>query len=384
MTLEPYTPGGLDRRTDSWTLVVEQVAILATRIADTELVPATLRGKPAAVAAVILYGREIGLPPMTALRTSYVVNGRVALAAETLRALVLAAGHDFRYEEATTARCIAAGRRKGSEDWQTVEWTQDLARKAGLGGPSWQKYPRQMLKARATAELCRDLFPDVIGGFEAVEELDDGTVTPAPDTTPRRTVRRTQTPAGGEPPSAHSPGNPADAAASVTRPDPPAGPELTAARQAAHAAGAIWRDQPPLPGEEEAEEATAPESNPPETPGPDATRDTGDWAISAPQLKKLHATLTDLGITNRELGLALLTRITERPVDSSKDLTRRESALVIDTLTRISAVPEMAEELRRIEATPNPAAELAGLFGEPPAPEEPPRPVDDIDTGELT
>ena len=215
--LEPYPAPGrdlLDRRTDSWIAVVEDVAVLAARIADTELVPAAIRGKPAAVAAVILYGREIGLQPMTALRTSYVVNGRVALAAETMRGLVLGAGHTLVYREATTARCIAAGQRRGQEAWQEVEWTLDQARRAGLTGQSWQRYPRQMLKARATAELCRDLFPDVIGGFSALEELDEAPADSTPTGPPKRTVVRRdptpepppETPAAAEPPPAAAAG----------------------------------------------------------------------------------------------------------------------------------------------------------------------------------
>lgn len=159
--------------TDSWTAVVADVGRLAGMIARTEFVPANYRGNEAAVAAAILYGREVGLPPMTSLREIYVLDGRPSLYAEAMRGLVVAAGHDFEYHESTGSTCTAAGRRAGSQAWHTVTWTIADARQAELIRPkgNWVKYPRAMLKARACAELCRDLFSDVLHGFAAVEEI---------------------------------------------------------------------------------------------------------------------------------------------------------------------------------------------------------------------
>lgn len=339
--LELYQPGALDRRTDSWTAVVEQVAVLAQRIADTELVPQAIRGKPAAVAAVILYGREIGLPPMTALRTSYVVNGRVALAAETMRGLVLAAGHTIVYREATSARCVAAGQRKGQEAWHEVEWTLDLARRAGIaGGKSWQNYPRQMLKARATAELCRDLFPDIIGGFSAVEELDDmppnGT-QPAP---PKRTVRREPAPELGtatpqEPP--HPP--------SAT----PTEPTLVEAISRVSEAGEV-----PLPGEDGYDDIGASTSENLENPGTKIDRDTDHFAMTKPQAAAMGALFHDLGLDDRDQALTLTGNIIGRSIDTRNDLTRGDYRALMDALNTIKASHDpaaMIDDLLHVDFT---------------------------------
>jgi hypothetical protein len=56
------------RNTDTWTDVLPAVGDLAGKIAATDFVPDAMRGKPAVVAAAILYGRELGMEPMTALR----------------------------------------------------------------------------------------------------------------------------------------------------------------------------------------------------------------------------------------------------------------------------------------------------------------------------
>ena len=180
--------------TDSWAQVVAAVGRLAGMIAYTEFVPASYRGNEAAVAAAILYGREVGLPPMTSLREIYVLDGRPALYAEAMRGLVLAEGHEFEYREATGATCTARARRRGSTKWAEVTWTLDDARRAELIRPrsNWQKYPRAMLKARATAELCRDLFSDVLHGSGPSRRSPTRphSATPSPRSRARRPTRR--------------------------------------------------------------------------------------------------------------------------------------------------------------------------------------------------
>lgn len=183
--LEPISPPD----TDSWTGMLVSVAQLAERIAETDFVPQAMRGSAAAVTAAILYGREVGLPPMTALTQVYVYDGRPALYAEAMRALVLAAGHELEIRQATGASVTVAGRRRGSDRWQEVVWNLDMARAAGLvrDRSGWSKFPRAMLVAKATAELCRQLFPDVIHGFRAMEDLSnepDATVRVADEDQP--------------------------------------------------------------------------------------------------------------------------------------------------------------------------------------------------------
>jgi hypothetical protein len=69
--------------------------------------------------------------------------------------------------------------------------------------------------------------------------------------------------------------------------------------------------------------------------------------VSKPQLAKIHAQLTDLGITDRENGLAILTDYAEReePLESSKDLTKAEASKVIKRLDEDiqAAVPSLNE-----------------------------------------
>lgn len=191
---EQHTPGAeLELRreapvatvdTDSWMGVVENVALLAQRIAGTEFVPRDLRGKPAATAAAILYGREVGLPPMTALTQTHVIEGKPSTSAEGMRALILAAGHELVFVEATTQQVTMRARRRHTETWTELTWTLDMARNAGLvAKDNWRKYPRAMLTARCTDELAGMVFPDVIHGLRVVEAIVDdlGEQEPEPE-----------------------------------------------------------------------------------------------------------------------------------------------------------------------------------------------------------
>ena len=144
---------------------------LAARIHDTPFVPKALRGDPHSVLACILTGYELGLGPMQSLRMVNVIDGRPAASAELMRALVNRAGHRIDVVEARQDRVTLAGVRRDTGAQAKVTWTIGDAQQAKLtGNPSWAKYPRSMLLARATSELCRMLFADVIGGLYTPEE----------------------------------------------------------------------------------------------------------------------------------------------------------------------------------------------------------------------
>lgn len=157
-----------------------QVMTIAQSWAQTELVPKDLRGKPDAVAIVLMKGLELGLPPGMALANIYVVEGRPTLAADLMVGLVLASSacKYFRCLESTEERAVYETQRVGEQPFQ-LEWTMKFASEKGINRgregikANWDRYGRAMLRHRCSSELARLKYPDVVAGLYVADEIDD-------------------------------------------------------------------------------------------------------------------------------------------------------------------------------------------------------------------
>jgi hypothetical protein len=344
MTYEPPAPlppsrpaDELERGPTGWVARLRAAAEIANYVGETDFVPQALRGNAPAIAAAILYGGEIGLDPMTALQLIAVIRGRPTLTAEGQRAQILAAGHEIWLEESTTTRAIVAGRRAGSDRIGRVTWTMDDAKRAGLAGqPAYRAYPREMLIARASAGLARQMFADVVRGLPATEELEgeqDGPPAeppPAPPDTPppapaTRTRRRRPAP------------TPAAGPAPAPEPEPePARPAL-----------------PPTPPPDD-----QPEPEPPAEP-----------ESTSAQRRQMFALFRDLGLEERDEQLEVVRQAIGRDVESRAELTLGEAATVIDALKRRKAGDDVSgSEPVRPPPDQQAAPEDAGPPDEPEAP----------------
>jgi hypothetical protein len=161
----------------AWAQEADLAYQMAQKLAATSFVPASLRGKPGDIAAAILAGAELGLPPMATLKSIDVIQGTPALRAHAMRGLLLSKGHEIELVESRDDYCKMRGRRKGAEAWQEVEWDLGRARLLGLLGKNeWKKQPKTMLVARATGELSRLIASDALYGMPYVAEELEGTV----------------------------------------------------------------------------------------------------------------------------------------------------------------------------------------------------------------
>jgi hypothetical protein len=166
---------------------VDEARSLAETISKSTLIPAQLVGKSADVLVQILAGRELGLEPMTAIRSIHIINGKPTLAADAMMGLVLSSGlaEYFVQTEATASSVTFETKRKGAPVAQRVTWTLEDAKRAGVtGNPTWNKYPRQMLAARCKSELARSAYPDVLAGVYDPDELAVPVRQPAPASVP--------------------------------------------------------------------------------------------------------------------------------------------------------------------------------------------------------
>lgn len=209
---------------------------LALTISGTEMVPGAMRGRSDAVMAAMMMGYELGLGPMQSLDSFNVIDGKVGLTAEAMRALVLQAGHVFILSATNTEATVRCRRKDWPEgELATFTWTMEDAKRAGLGRSErsgWSKYPRAMLSARVSSEACRATFPDVLKGMSYTpEELTDmgeqaGAPEPVAAPEPPPTVvaaEQAAAPEAGPPPAVEASGNPVPPQA----PAPAAAPEVT-------------------------------------------------------------------------------------------------------------------------------------------------------------
>lgn len=159
-----------------WAQEADLAYQMAQKLAATSFVPQSLRGKPGDITAAILAGAELGLKPMATLKSIDVIQGTPALRAHAMRAVVQKQGHEIELVESRADYCKMRGRRKGSDGWQTVEWTIQRAAQMKLTEKAeWKKQPQNMLVARATGELCRLIASDALHGMAYVSEELEGT-----------------------------------------------------------------------------------------------------------------------------------------------------------------------------------------------------------------
>lgn len=276
--------------------LIQQTAIeltaahqIATAICGTSFVPQHFRGKPDECAVAILYGATIGFDPVTAVQQIFVIGGKPALYARAMVAIVLSQGHEVWTEEESAGRVVVAGRRKGSDKVQLVEWTTALAQQAGYtSNAKYKTDPRSMLYARASGDVARRIAPDALMGMAYnVEELELGEA--------------------------------------VATPAPPERSGVSRLRAAVPAAAA-------------AEPGTQGSTVPPAT---DDVRDAEvvdpTEAMTAAQNRKMHALFKDLGINEHDRQLAGISRSIGRQVESKTELSKDEAKAVIDSLEVLKA-----------------------------------------------
>jgi hypothetical protein len=132
-----------------------------------------IRGAAQATTKIIA-GQELGIPPFAAMNGFHIIKGKAAMGANLIGATIKRSGkYDYIVREMTTERCeieffqAIDGKR---ESIGKSEFTIADAKKAGT--QNLDKYPRNMLFARAISNGARWYTPDVfLGPIYTPEEL---------------------------------------------------------------------------------------------------------------------------------------------------------------------------------------------------------------------
>lgn len=173
--------------------------------------------KDAAQAIVkIMAGQELGFAPIASMTGVYIVKGRVSLSANLIAAAIKRSGkYNFRVRKHSDQECEIEFFEQG-ESIGTSAFTRADAAKAGT--QNMDKFPRNMLYARAMSNGAKWYCPDIFGGpvytpdeLGAAIDGETGEVLSVPE---ERAPRPAAAPSNANEPSTE------------TRPEP-AGPALT-------------------------------------------------------------------------------------------------------------------------------------------------------------
>ena len=154
---------------------LEGLMAQAAMLVQSGILPKDIK-KPETAAAIIMTGRELGIPPMQAFRVIYVVNGKPTISTEHMAAMLLQAGMFYNIDHLDADHCQITFRRPGME--YTHTFTIADATAAGLAGKAiWKSYTKDMLYNRCFSAGARKFAPDVLGKMYTPEELAPDDVT---------------------------------------------------------------------------------------------------------------------------------------------------------------------------------------------------------------
>mgnify|MGYP000166783409 CR=1 FL=1 len=167
---------------------------LSKHLVESGFLPEHIR-KPGQAVAIILAGRELGMPPMRALRSLMIVKGKVEESADSQLGRFKEAGGKAIFQRLDEeVAVLELTHPNGDPHVETFSLAD--AKRAGLtASQTWQKYPKAMLRSRCiTAGLKSVGWDGAAGAYDPDETKEIGPVA-APQPTimqPRRLSERKQ------------------------------------------------------------------------------------------------------------------------------------------------------------------------------------------------
>ena len=231
------------------------------------------------------------------------------MAPELMRALVARAGHRLDVKLASNDKVVLWGKRADNDSEATVEWSMKDAQQAGLAGRgAWKTYPRAMLLARATSELCRMIFADVVAGLSYTPEEASSIAGVEWNDTPVDPLQTAIAPVlTAAPPTTAPNAEPQQVIVEADWiEDPPYEPTIA------------WTEQ--FPGAEIQEAVVV-----------DSTPVVKSTVATAPQIGKIRVLLREWGV-NAEEALSLASMQLNREITSLGTISKSEASAFIDYL----------------------------------------------------
>lgn len=153
---------------------------MAAAVSKSMLLPRDLQNNAGGCMSVIMYGMELGIPPIQAMQNITPINGRLTMWGDLVLALAHGSNQIESFEEDAPDLALKQGfgrctvKATGQTNPVTRTFSLEDAKRAGLmTKDNWLKYPGRMLQMRARSWALRDSVPHVLKGIAIREEAED-------------------------------------------------------------------------------------------------------------------------------------------------------------------------------------------------------------------
>lgn len=134
---------------------------------------------------VALSCMEERITPLEFARRYHVIKGRTSMRADYMQAAFQSAGGRVRWDRSDDEVCtVTVSHPEHCPEGFSVTVELAVLRTRKLTTEQYQRYPRQMLRARAASEAIRAVMPSINAGTYTPEELDDDPAAPASPASP--------------------------------------------------------------------------------------------------------------------------------------------------------------------------------------------------------
>ena len=153
-----------------------RAAAAAVQLAADRVLPPSIKSRDVA-AMLISIGDRFGWDPLFSLHNIQLIQGRPTLPAATQMGLIRQRCPQAKIVavQCDNEAAVISVSRDGEPPVQ-ISFTADDAKRAGLSGDNWRKYPSDMLWARCVSRVARRIFPDVTLGIYVPEDIQAGKV----------------------------------------------------------------------------------------------------------------------------------------------------------------------------------------------------------------
>ena len=155
---------------------------LAKVLMDAGACPVGLKTE-AQVMVALQAGREVGLSPINALNSFYIVKGKVSIYGDSAIAVVLRDGHQIDWGKCdANSATVKITRGDNAKSMETTFTYADAENKGitkyadGRKNEFWLKYPENMLKFKAFGSIARFIVADSLRGMSIKEELEGSSI----------------------------------------------------------------------------------------------------------------------------------------------------------------------------------------------------------------